>query len=137
MSLANELKTIEGARGGRPETQGRVSSRGDAAAFGLKVRCSRDGAERHFTALRRWGLERGGNRGAPGSRFPDSLQGRSLFLDKSVSRDVFIDEGRSGAVTRVNDAPAEDLGIAVFPTTNGGAVLKSLERVDNEFDLVI
>ena len=47
-----------------------------------------------------------------------------LFLDKSVL-EVFIDEGRS-AVTRVNYAPAEDLGIVVF-AENGGAVLKSLD----------
>jgi len=121
LSLTDELKAIEGAGGDALEIKAEFAP-GDAGAFGLKVRCSRDG--QNGLSLR----YSDGTLNVAGTEVPLEAGSRTLklhlFLDKSVL-EVFIDEGRS-AVTRVNYAPAEDLGIAVF-AENGGAVLKSLD----------
>ena len=121
LTLADELKLIEGASGDALEIKAEFVP-GDADAFGLKVRSSRDG--RNGISLR----YSDGTLNVAGTEVPLEDVSRPLklhlFLDKSVL-EVFIDEGRS-AVTRVNYAPAGDLGIAVF-AENGGAVLKSLD----------
>ena len=121
LSLTDELKLIEGAGGDALEVKAEFVP-GDADAFGLKVRCSQDG--QNGISLR----YSDGTLNVAGTEVPLEAGSRTLklhlFLDKSVL-EVFIDEGRS-AVTRVNYAPAEDLGIVVF-AENGGAVLKSLD----------
>ena len=121
LGLTNELKVIEGAGGDALEIKAEFAP-GDAGAFGLKVRCSRDG--QNGISLR----YSDGTLNVAGTEVPLEVGSRTLelhlFLDKSVL-EVFLDEGRA-AVTRVNYAPAEDLGIAVF-AENGRAVLKSLD----------
>jgi beta-fructofuranosidase len=121
LSLADELRPIEGAGGDALEIKAEFVP-GDADAFGLKVRSSLDG--QNGISLR----YSDGTLNVAGTEVPLEAGSRTLkvhlFLDKSVL-EVFIDEGRS-AVTRVNYAPAEDLGIVAF-AENGGAVLKSLD----------
>ena len=121
LSLTDELKAVEGAGGDALEIKAEFAP-GDAGAFGLKVRCSRDG--QNGISLR----YSDGTLNVAGTEVPLEVGSRTLklhlFLDKSVL-EVFLDGGRT-AVTRVNYAPAEDLGIAVF-AENGAAVLKSLD----------
>ena len=123
LNLTDELRAIEGAGGDALEIKAEFVP-GDADAFGLKVRCSEDG--QNGISFR----YADGVLNVAGTEVPLTLGAGSqtlklhLFLDKSVL-EVFIDEGRS-AVTRVNYAAEEDLGIFVF-AEKGGAVLKSLD----------
>ena len=123
LSLNDELKPIDGAGGGALEIKAEFAP-GDADAFGLKVRCGKDG--KNGISLR-YG---DGVLNVAGTEVPLSLGDGSptlklhLFLDQSVL-EVFVDNGRA-AVTQVNYAEEEDLGIFIF-AENGSAVLQSLD----------
>ncbi len=123
LSLTDELKPIDGAGGDALEIKAEFVP-GDADAFGLKLRCSRDG--QNGISLR----YSDGILNVAGAEAPLPLGDGArtlqlhLFLDKSVL-EVFVDNGRA-AVTQVHYAEEEDLGIFIF-AENGGAVLKSLD----------
>ncbi len=123
LNITNESKIIDGARGDTLEIIAEFICV-DAAAFGLKVRCSADGQD--AVTLR----YAGGILNVAGTEVPIE-QGEDrktlklhIFLDKSVM-EVFINQGRM-SVTRVNYPGQNDLGIAAF-SENGAATLKSLD----------
>ena len=124
LSLNDEWRWIYGARGDALEIEVELVP-GDADTFGLQVRCSENGSD---GISLRYGE---GILNVAGTEVPLTVgKGGSptlrlhLFLDRSVL-EVFVDGGRS-AVTRVNYADEEDLGIRVF-AENGAALLKSLD----------
>lgn len=123
LSIANESKIINGARGDTLEIVAEFIY-ADAAAFGLKVRCSADGQD--AVKLR----YADGILNVAGTEVPIE-QGEGVktlklhvFLDRSVM-EVFINEGRM-SVTRVNYPGEKNLGVAAF-SENGSVTLKSLD----------
>jgi beta-fructofuranosidase len=119
LRIASESKRIRGAQGDTLEILAEFIP-GDAAAFGLKVRCSADG--KNAVTLRC----AGGILNVAGTEVPVAL-GEALklhlFLDRSVM-EVFINGGRM-CVTRVDYPGENDLGVAAF-AEEGGVTLKSL-----------
>ena len=119
LKLTSGVKRLEGIEGDCVELV-----QGDAAAFGLKLRCSENGENalilRHAV----------GTLNVTGTDVPVALDDNSetlklhVFLDKSVM-EVFINGGRS-CVTRVNYPGGQDLGVSVF-AENGSVLLKSLD----------
>jgi beta-fructofuranosidase len=123
LSLKNESKRVDDAQGDTLEIIAEFIPN-DAAAFGLKVRCSEDG--QNAVTLR----YANGILNAAGTEVPitngEELKRLKLhvFLDRSVM-ELFINDGRM-SVTRVNYPGENDLGIAVF-SENGNATLRSLD----------
>jgi len=123
LSITNESRRVDGARGDTLEILAELIP-ADAAAFGLKVRCSAAGHD--AVTLR----HAGGILNVAGTEVPiDPAKGSKalklhVFLDKSVM-EVFINDGRM-SVTCVNYPGEKDLDVAVF-AENGGVTLKSLE----------
>ncbi|RKY08440.1 MAG: hypothetical protein DRP66_04535 [Planctomycetota bacterium] len=123
LNIANESKIIDGARGDTLEIIAEFIG-ADAAAFGLKVRCSADGQDA-VTLKYADGILNVAGTEAPIERREDRKTLKlHIFLDKSVM-EVFIDEGRM-SVTRVNYPGQKDLGVAAF-SENGDVALKSLD----------
>lgn len=123
LSIVDESKIISGARGDTLEIITEFIN-ADAAAFGLKVRCSADGQD--AVSLR----YTDGILNVAGTEVPieQGKDPRSLklhvFLDKSVM-EVFINQGRA-SVTRVNYPGQKNLGVAAF-SEKGTATLKSID----------
>ncbi|MCX6997351.1 MAG: glycoside hydrolase family 32 protein [Kiritimatiellaeota bacterium] len=123
LTLANEFKTIEGAQGKQLELVAEFIP-DSAAAFGLKLRSSRDG-QRAIT-LR----YADGTLNVAGTAVPLKPAAERptlklhVFLDRSVL-EVFINDGQA-AVTRVEYPDEDDLAVGVF-AENGKATLKSLD----------
>ena len=123
LSITDESKRFDGAQGDTLEIMAEFIP-ADAAAFGLKVRCSEDGQN---TVTLRYA---DGILNVAGTEVP-IVPGENqktlklhVFLDRSVM-EVFINDGRM-SVTRVNYPPEKDLGVAAF-SENGGVILKSLD----------
>jgi len=120
--VSDGLKFIPGAQGDTIEIVAEFEA-GDAAAFGLKLRCSDDGKK--ALVIRHDGKKLN----VAGTDIPAALEGKNkklklhIFLDRSVM-EVFVNDGRY-AVTRVNYPGEKDLKIAAFAET-GTATLKSI-----------
>jgi beta-fructofuranosidase len=123
LAIADETKSLEDFEGDTIELVA-AFEKGDAAAFGLKLRC--DDSGRRGVILRFFD----GILNVAGTQVPVDLEadGSTLelhvFLDKSVM-ELFINGGRA-CVTRVNYPGSDDLGISVF-AEDGGVMLKSLD----------
>jgi beta-fructofuranosidase len=121
LALSDETKMLDGVSGDTLEIIAEFVS--GAGAFGLKVRCSEDGANaltiRHADGILN----------VAGTEVPVPLDGDSkrlklhVFIDKSVM-EVFINDGPI-SVTRVDYPGANDLGVAVF--SEGSATVTSLD----------
>lgn len=123
VAINNEFKLIKGVQGNTLEIMAEFIP-GNATAFGLKVRSSRDG-KRAITLK-----YADGTLNVAGTKVPMELGKQTktlklhMFLDRSVM-EVFINGGKK-TVTRVEYPGEADLGIAVF-AENGRATLKSLD----------
>lgn len=121
LQVSNESKRLDGVEGETIELIAEILP-GNAAACGLKLRCSENGKK--DISLR----YANGVLNVAGTRVTISPENRSkvlklhLYLDRSVM-ELFINDGRS-CVTRVIDAAAEDLGVSVF-AEEGTTTLKS------------
>ena len=120
---SSESKRIEGAAGDTIEIVAELAPAG-AKAFGLKLRCSKDG--KSAVVLRHAGktLNVGGTDVPVGPVGKDGTLKLHVFLDKSVM-EVFINDGTQ-AVTRVVYPGLSDLGIEVF-AEDGRATVKRID----------
>ncbi len=122
MIIANQTKRIQEVIGDALEIIAEFT-RGDAEAFGLKIRQSDDGMSAIEIRYEN------GNLNVAGTDVPLALDPNSkllklhIFHDKSVL-EVFINDGMT-SVTRVNYAGENDLGVSVF-AEGGSVTLKSL-----------
>lgn len=123
LNITNASKRIDAAQGNTLEIMAEFTA-ADAAAFGLRVRCSADGQDAVTLKYA------GGILNVAGTEVPiDRGEGSQnlklhVFLDMSVM-EVFINDGRT-SVTRVNYPGEKDLGVAAF-AENGSVTLKSLD----------
>ena len=123
LSIANESKVIDGARGEMLEIKAEFIY-ADAAAFGLRVRCSEDGQDAITLRYANGILNVAGTEVPIARRDGPKTLKLHVFLDRSVM-EVFINDGRM-SVTRVNYPGENDLGVGVF-SENGSVTLKSLD----------
>ena len=122
LTVTDETKCLEGIAGDTLELIVELEAK-DAAAFGLKLRCSEDGA--NAMVLR----YADGILNVTGTDVPVGLGDAKrlrlhVLLDKSVM-EVFINDGRD-CVTRVNYPGEDDLGISAF-AEGGSVTIKSLD----------
>ncbi len=121
--VSNESKVIRGAAGDTIELVAEFDP-GDAKAFGLKLRCSKDGTNALVVRHHREKLTIGGaDVPIPLGNEPRRLK-LHVFLDKSVM-EVFVNDGRA-CVTQVVYPGPNDLGLEVF-AEGGRATLLSLD----------
>ena len=118
-----EFKLVDGAEGDQLEVIAEFAA-GNAEAFGLKLRSSKDG--QHAITMR----YANGILNVAGTEVPLKLEDEQktlklqVFLDRSVL-EVFINDGLA-AVTRVEYPDMENLSVGVF-AKNGAATVKSLD----------
>ena len=123
VALNSESKRLGDVNGDTLEIMAEFVA-GNAKAFGLKVRQSKDGKDSITIRYAN------GNLNVAGTDVPLKLNAHSrtlklhVFIDRSVL-EVFIDDGAT-CVTRVEYPGEKDLGVSVF-ADNGGATLKSLD----------
>jgi beta-fructofuranosidase len=132
LRLASSSQLLPGVRGGVLEIKVEFVP-GDAAAFGLQVRCSRDGSRAITIRYDDSGLEVDGERGV----FNDQEKALGPFTlkedEQALQLDVFLDKGvlevyanNRACYSHPISPRAQDLGVQVF-AQDGSVTMKSFE----------
>lgn len=124
LTIANESKLIQGARGNTLEIIAEFAPGDATTAFGLRLRCDDDGQDGITLKYADKILNVAGTEVPIAQADASNPLKLHIFLDKSVM-EVFINNGRT-SVTRADYPKQDNLAIAAF-AENGTVTIKSLD----------